>query len=141
MGKSDALPHSSEASVWFDRIRHLRTDEDPCPGFRSGQWAHTRAASLAFIESFGGLAISLGWTARELFGVDPKVGITRVDNSGALMITGRSAVVSLTADEIGYADGLTHRRQPRGLSIPVWEFKSNREKNDAEPEPRWPTLI
>jgi hypothetical protein len=141
VGKSDALPISSEASVWLDRIRHLRTDEDPCPGFRSGQWAHTRASSLSFIESFGELAISLGWTVRELFGVDPKVGIVRVDNAGALMITGRSAVVSLTADEIGYADGLTHRPQPRGLTIPVWEYRSNREKNDAQPEPRWPTLI
>ena len=55
---------------------------DPCPGFRLDAWARARANALDFIERHGPEAHRLSWTAPELFGVHPEVGVVRVDGWG-----------------------------------------------------------
>ncbi len=119
---------SGLVAVWFESLERLSPEEDPCPGFRTGHWRTARASSLAFIEQFGEQAAALGWTTRELFGVDPEVGIVRVDQTGALMLTGRNNVVALTAETIRYDDELIYRRAPRGLAVPVWDFRHNSQE-------------
>ena len=61
--------------------------------------------------------------ALELFGVHPKVGVARMDSSGALMVSSGSEVVEVGPALIRYADGLAYRRAPLGgPSVPVWAF-------------------
>ena len=50
-----------------------------------------------------------------------------------LMLTGRSAVVALTAEAIRYDDGLVYRRAPRGLAVPVWDFRRDRQEIEDPP--------
>jgi hypothetical protein len=40
----------------------------------------------------------MGWTAEELFGVDAKVGVVRVDAAGALMVSGGTPVQEVYPD-------------------------------------------
>jgi hypothetical protein len=90
------------------------------PRLPANAWARVHANALAFI---GAEAHRLGWTAEELFGVHPKVGAVRVDCCGALMLSNAGQVVSIEAETIRSANGLTYRRSslPRAIA-PVWCF-------------------
>ena len=125
-------PHPPEASpaqaadgphAWHDVLLALSPDREPCPGFRPNAWARVHANPLAFIDGHGAEAHRLGWTAEELFGVHPKVGAVRVDCCGALMLSNAGQVVSIEAETIRSANGLTYRRSslPRAIA-PVWCF-------------------
>lgn len=46
------------------------------PGVR---WEQMRESAIAFLDEFGDDAVALGWTATDLFGVHPSVGVIRVD--------------------------------------------------------------
>jgi hypothetical protein len=104
----------SNALIW--------AEEPPCPGFRRGQWERIRHNIARFKTTHAVEATRLGWTAVDLYGVHPTVGVARVDCCGALIIA-KAPVVSVTAEAITYANGLTFYRKPRaGPSVPVWEF-------------------
>ena len=80
--------------AWRDALLALTPDRDPCPGFWSNAWARVQANALAFIEQHGAAAHGLGWTAQELFGVHPTLGVIRVDHGGALMLSAAGRVAT-----------------------------------------------
>jgi hypothetical protein len=73
--------------AWRDAPLALLPDHDPCPGFRPDAWSRAWSNALDFIERHGAEAHRLGWTAEELFGVHPALGVIRVDRTGALMLS------------------------------------------------------
>jgi hypothetical protein len=79
--KTGAAP-SDIAAGWRAALLALSPDHDPCPGFRPYVWARVQANALDFIERHGPEAHRLSWTAPELFGVHPEVGVVRVDGWG-----------------------------------------------------------
>ena len=108
---------------WREAILGLSPDHDPCPGFRPGAWARVWANALDFIDRHGAAAHSLGWTAEELFGVHPVVGVIRVDHCGALMLSNAGRILAVETNLIRYANGLTFRRAGvASLSVPIWRF-------------------
>ena len=110
--------------AWCLGLDRLSPDIPPIAGFRRGAWPGIYAVCKRFLSEFGEQAEALGWTAAELFGVHPVVGLNRVDCCGALIIA-RAPVVSVTAEAITYANGLVYRRTPHaGPSVPVWEFRA-----------------
>ena len=115
--------HGLEAwCLGFDR---LSPDILPTAGFRRGAWPGIYAVCERFLSEFGEQAAALGWTAAELFGVHPSVGLNRIDCCGALILSHGSHVVAISNSAIRYANGLTFYRKPRaGLSVPVWEFRA-----------------
>jgi hypothetical protein len=74
----------------------------------------------------GAQAQALGWSALDLFGVHPEVGVRRVDCCGSLMLSSGVRVVAVSADAIGYANGLVYRRRSVRPSVPLWEFEHGR---------------
>ncbi|MCJ2108917.1 hypothetical protein MKK70_26795 [Methylobacterium sp. E-041] len=64
-----------------------------------------RDAAIDFLDRFGEDVIAHGWTATDLFGVHPTVGVVRVDYCGALMINARRVEAIAT---IGSATGTRH---------------------------------
>ena len=109
--------------AWREALLGHSPDRDPCPSFRPGAWARVQANALAFIERHGAEEHRLGWTAEELFGVNPALGVIRVDRTGALMLSSAGRVLAVAADLIRYANGLAFRRcSGSGASVPVWNF-------------------
>jgi hypothetical protein len=101
----------------------LSPDRDPCPGFRPGAWARVQANALDCLDRHGAAALPLGWTATELCGVHPTVGVIRVDCIGALMLTVPGRVESVEGEAIRYAGWLVYRRSPMPVAaVPVWNF-------------------
>ena len=119
--RGDSCDTSSPA-LWRSRLVAMHSTAAVSElGFRD--WPRIYQASLVFIERHGKQAEALGWTAAELFGVHPEVGLNRVDCCGALIVA-RAPVASVTAEAITYANGLVYRRTPHaGPSVPVWEFR------------------
>jgi len=87
-------------AIWREALLALPAGRDPCPGFQFRGWAHVRANALAFLEDHGERAAALGWTAEELFGVHPVVGVVHIDWGGALMLSNPGRVVQVEANLI-----------------------------------------
>jgi hypothetical protein len=136
-GDHHAKPAPDGPQGWRDALLRLSPDRDPCPGFRRNAWVRVWTNALDFIERHGDEAHGLGWTAPELFGVHPAVGVIRVDHCGALMLTVAGRVLAVEADAIRFANGhgrgppvggppvagLTFRRSfGSGESVLVWTF-------------------
>ena len=84
--------------------------------------ARGREAAIDFLDRFGEDAIALGWTATDLFGVHPAVGVVRVDYCGALMISGER-VRAIESDKIRFGMTTYYRNLPgRPVGVPVWEI-------------------
>jgi hypothetical protein len=68
-------------------------------------------------------AIALGWTATDLFGVHPTVGVVWVDYCSGLMINARR-VEAIGNTWIRYGNQTFRRDRPRRpVGVPVWEAK------------------
>ncbi|WP_244030643.1 hypothetical protein [Methylobacterium sp. E-016] len=93
----------------------------PCPGLLAQRWQEMRDAAIDFLDRFGEDAIALGWTATDLFGVHPTVGVVRVDYCGALMINARR-VEAIGDTWIRYGNQTFRRDRLRHpVGVPVWE--------------------
>jgi hypothetical protein len=102
----------------------LSPDHNPFPGFRAHAWVRVWANALHFADRHGAEAHGLGWTAEELFGVHPVVGVIRVDCCGALMLSNAGRILAVETDLIRYANGLTFRRASvASLPVPIWRFR------------------
>ena len=124
IGEADA------PAAWREALLGLFPDRDPCPGFRPHAWARVWANALDFIDRHGVEAHGLGWTAEELFGVHPVVGVIRVDCCGALMLSSAGRVLAVEADLIRHTNGLAFRRSfSSAASVPVWQRDQPRDRN------------
>ena len=98
----------------------------PCPFLPTARWATLRQSALDFIDRFGEQAYDLGWTAPELFGVDPQRGTLRGNRCGALMVDGRPAY-SLELNRIRFDNSSASRdRFDQRPGVPVWEYFAKR---------------
>jgi hypothetical protein len=97
--------------------------DDPCPGFLREGWVRVYGAAMSFLDSHAQEAAAIGWTAPELFGVHPVVGLRRVDCAGALMVSGGNRVAEVSSQAICYANGLTYWRAPIATAVPVWSLR------------------
>ena len=129
----DMLEHQR----WAAELDQLSDYDDPCPGWRRGAWTKTLDAAISFIFDHGERAAELGWDAVSLFGVDPRVGIARLDACGALMLGVGWRVARVEQDAITFENGLIYRRkQRRGPGLPIWNSrraKSSRSHEEADP--------
>ncbi|MCJ2006629.1 hypothetical protein [Methylobacterium sp. J-092] len=80
-------PTPSDVQVWRDALEAMKPTVPPCPGLSALRWQEMREAAIDFLDRFGEDAIAFGWTATDLFGVHPTVGVVRVDYCGALILT------------------------------------------------------
>jgi hypothetical protein len=111
---------------WLSRLAGLDAWHQPCPGFRSDvDWTRSRRALLTFLSDRRDKAVALGWTAIDLLGVHPVVGVARVDYCGALLI-GVSPVQLITAETIVYVNGLKfHRGTTPPDAVPIWAWSNS----------------
>jgi hypothetical protein len=65
-----------------------------------------------FFDAWGQKALLLGWSASDLFGLEPLAPMARYDCMGLLWLLKGARVVSLTSTEARLSDGLTYYRHP-----------------------------
>lgn len=120
-GTASPLPiGTDERPAGMSGFALLSPDREPCPGFR--RWPKVHAAARYFLDVHAEPAKAFGWSDLELFGVHPIVGATRVDYCGVLML-GHDRVVAVSADAIGFANGLVARRHAVPTdAVLVWDF-------------------
>jgi hypothetical protein len=63
---------------WRSAIEDVSAHASPCRYLAPAKWAVVREDALAFCDRFGAEAHRLGWTAPDLFGVDPEPWTLRV---------------------------------------------------------------
>jgi hypothetical protein len=79
-----------------------------------------------FLDRWAGAAHALGWTAEELFGLDPVAPLVRLDQRGAAFLIAGREVVAVTADEITFRQGRSVqrlRRRPTDAAV-AWDFSA-----------------
>ena len=81
-----------------------------------------REAAIDFCDRMGGEAHALGWTAAELFALNPEHGTLLIEVCGVMMITGNRAQ-AVEPTRIVFERGSAYRnKQGQQWGIPVWEF-------------------
>lgn len=96
----------------------------PVPrGVDAAQWLAMMNAAGRFLDEWGAKAAALGWTAGELFALDPDSPMGRLDRRGAGFFLARRQVVAITATEITVKTGEAIQRVRRrsGCGAPAWE--------------------
>jgi hypothetical protein len=118
---------------WADGFARLEAMPVPC-GVGAGKWLAMVNAAGRFLDQWGSKAAALGWTASELFGLDPNAPINRRDRRGAAFYLIGADVLALTADEITLRIGgsIQRVRRPDQPSTPAWDNFA-RTSDRAEP--------
>jgi len=110
-----------------DRLAFLEGMPPPS-GYSEAQWSDTVGIMAAFADQYGAKAIQLGWTAEDLFGLNPYAPAARYDGRGLTSLLRKGdRVVMLTADaaviERPSGSRTTFRRQAHGAqSVPAWNL-------------------
>ena len=100
----------------------------PPAGYSDAEWLDTVTAMALFVDQHGTEAIKLGWTAEDLFGVNPRAPAARCDKRGlASLLREGDRVVMLTTDaaviERPSGSRATFQRQAHGAqSVPAWNL-------------------
>ncbi len=116
-------PTQPIARSWREAFARLSAKTPPCPGFSPPRWKAVQDVCQRFLSDHADQAAAMGWTAEELFGVDAKVGVVRVDAAGALMVSGGTPVQEVHPDRISFGQGTYHRVKGAPPSVPVWEYR------------------
>jgi hypothetical protein len=89
----------------------------------SYEWAAALNAAGRFLDQWGGKAHGLGWSAAELFGLDPAAPLYRRDRLGAAFFLAHREVIAITADDLTVRAGIAIQRIPRRSApvVPAWE--------------------
>lgn len=111
---------------WREGFASLQVAQMP-RGFDRATWAQVIDDGGRFLDAWGPQAAALGWTGREVFGVDPGAPINRDENKGLVMLLQGRPVVALTADSctIETRPGNTLRifRNVGPGSVALWELE------------------
>jgi hypothetical protein len=102
---------SPAVASWRDQIERLSEHASPCRYLTPTLWAAMRVNALTFLDRFGAEAHRLGWTAPQLFGVQPEHGFLRVEYAGALMVND-GKVVGVEPDRIVFDRFSGYRTKP-----------------------------
>jgi hypothetical protein len=96
----------------------------PAPlGLDPAQWFAVVSAAGRFLDEWGAKAAALGWTASELFGLDPAAPLNRRDRRGAAFFLAEAEVLAITAEAISLRVGPSALRVYRreGCGRAAWE--------------------
>src|SRR5262245_20717150 len=126
----DAFNAEGRVAVWRNAFAPLKADVEPCPGWRSDEWARAHACIKQFLAGPAAFAAARnGWTVLDLFAVHKTAGVAVRDCVGAL--TGNAThgfVARVEADEaLQFANGTKARQRPldSDLCIPIWGFRAS----------------
>ncbi|MEO8926405.1 MAG: hypothetical protein ABI306_04505 [Caulobacteraceae bacterium] len=108
-------------AAWADGFARL--EALPVPrGVDSAAWLAMMDAAGRFLDQWGGKAAALGWSAGELFGLDPDAPLNRRDKRGAAFYLVGAEVLAVTGEAITLrTGGAVHRSVKRGIAAPAWE--------------------
>jgi hypothetical protein len=99
----------------------------PPAGFSADRWTTIVDAIRRFDSEHVVEAIRLGWTAEDLFGMNPYAPATRYDGRGvATMLSEGDRVVALSSDVIVIERNgakLSFRRNNGAPSVPAWKLR------------------
>lgn len=95
----------------------------PPRGVDPTAWLGMMDAAGRFLDEWASKADALGWSAGELFGLNPDAPMNRLDQRGAAFFLVRAEVVAITGAEITIRKGGSIQRIPRttGRGPPAWE--------------------
>ena len=107
---------------WAEGFAKLEAMPPPA-GVDPAQWAAVVNSASRFLDQWGAKAAAHGWTAGELFGLDPNAPLNRRDRRGAAFFLAKVEVVAVTAEAITLRDGRNVLRLYRrnGFDRPAWE--------------------
>ena len=98
---------------------------DPPPGFSPSRWRQIIGDGGLFLDKWAKQAAALGWTAVDVFGVNPAAPAVRYDGMGLVPLIGGNRVIAISADsaklESAAGNIQTFRRYPRRGSVALWE--------------------
>lgn len=84
---------------WADGFAKLEAMGPP-RGVDHAAWLAVLNAAGRFLDQWGAKAAALGWTAGELFGLDPNAPLNRRDDRGAAFFLANAEVLAITAEAI-----------------------------------------
>lgn len=93
------------------------------PGIDSKAWVAMLDAAGRFLDQWGSKAAALGWTAGDLFSLDPQSPINRRDRRGAAFFLVGAEVLAITADDITMrmAGSIQRFRRRTGSMVSLWD--------------------
>jgi hypothetical protein len=125
----DAACVASVASVaWDDGVAMLREHRPPV-GADPAEWRRLVMDARKLNAHWGDDLRHLGWTAVEVFGVEPNPAHRRLDRLGLLAFISGGAVEAIDADSVvtlhAGKDRLVYQRKLRASgAVPIWQLAS-----------------
>ena len=114
---------------WADGFARLDCSKPP-PGYPLPRWHQIINDGGLFLDRWAHQAAGLGWTALDVFGVNPAAPLVRYDGMGLVPLIQGCRVISIAADsaQIKTSSGntQTYSRRPRPDAVALWQL---RDKN------------
>jgi hypothetical protein len=108
---------------WAEGLARLECSPPP-PGLTPATWRKAIDRAARFCDQWGAIAAAEGWTAGELFGLNPAAPFGRLDMRGVAFIGIDLDVIDVTGESIVFRapSGAVQRLRRRPcLAAPVWE--------------------
>ena len=113
---------------WAENFARLDIAERP-PKFSEPAWRQLIDDGGQFLDRWANEAARLGWSALDVFGVDPAAPSTTYEAMGLVPLIRGGNVVAIGSDRatIRTQEGtlLTYLRRPRQAAIAVWDLAGN----------------
>ena len=114
---------------WAEGFARLDCAKPP-PNFPLPRWHQIINDGGLFLDRWARQAAGLGWTALDVFGVNPAAPLVRYDGMGLVPLIQGCRVISIAADsaQIKTSSGntQTYSRRPRPDAVALWQL---RDKN------------
>jgi len=124
-----ALAESPRISVDTDWATDLggMDSSSPLPGFTLERWEGVIKDAQRFLDRWGVAALSLDWTAEDLFGVHPVAPAARYDCMGLVPLISGGEVIDMRTDRatirMTSGNGLVYYlRRPNPDAVPIWDL-------------------
>lgn len=121
-------PRISEVTDWATDLNGMDSSS-PLPGFTVERWQGVIEDAQRFLDRWGGAALSLDWTAEDLFGVHPVAPAARYDCMGLVPLIGGGEVIDMKPDRatIRMSSGnclVYYLRRPNLGAVLMWDLRS-----------------
>ncbi len=109
--------------AWAEGFASLEAAPVPA-GVSVRDWRAMVDSAGRFLDAWGTKAEALGWSAAELFGLDPMAPLGRLDRRGAAFFLTRAEVLAITSVAITVRVGasIQNIRRRDGFTVPAWEI-------------------
>ncbi len=120
---------------WAEGFASLDCAKPPT-GITPSRWRQVIDDGGRFLDVWAQKAAALGWSALDVFGVNPAGPAVRYDGMGLVPLIGGHRVVAITADSARIESGpgrfQTYRRRPSPGAVALWELIETIRQPDAE---------